>query len=183
MLQRALVNKRALIELNIDDPNFPALTSRQWLTTSKVVAMLKPFKDVTVNFSAWSSTIAEIIPSIKTLTLFLDKASNERFFYGIQTTVNALKDSMKRRLESWLLKKKLVVATFLDPRFKMQFQTADLNSDQLQQIIIDSVEECAGNESRQHTVQEPDVGDPTTSNEGISFNYTVSCNNKYSLRI
>lgn len=103
--------------------NFPGLETLQWKNMNKVVFLLEGFKLLTVQCSAWSSTASDIIPSILTLDLNLASAKDEDgvFYYGILRLVNLLTASVQSRLHPLLEDKDLVAATFLDPRYRLQF--------------------------------------------------------------
>ena len=84
MLVRADVNKPALDDCALADPNLPSLTPRNWLVVGQLIALLGPFKQLTVDSSAWSSTLASVIPAIRSLKLYIIKAADEPYFNGIK---------------------------------------------------------------------------------------------------
>ena len=150
MLVRADVNKPALNECALEDPQLPSLSPRNWVVVGQVIALLGPFKQLTLDFSAWSSTLASVIPAIRSLKLYIIKASEESYFNGIQSTVNAIKESMHRRLDPWLQNRILIVSTLLDPRYKLQFLPTEVGTDTVKHYAVQAAEECAGSQSPQH---------------------------------
>lgn len=138
MLHLNTKQKQALSACALQASDFPNLTPHEWILAGKAIALLKPFKQVTVKFSAWASTTADIIPSILALRLFIEKADSNDFFNGIKTTVGEMKDSISKRLAPLLTDRLLVVSTFLDPRYKNQFQSSEINIDTINNWVYDA---------------------------------------------
>lgn len=65
-----------------------------------------------------SATVSEITPQIKFLKVFIAKVSAEIRFSGLESTLSAIKASMKRCFECYLNDYSPVLATYLDPRYK-----------------------------------------------------------------
>ena len=97
--------------------NLPAtLTGNQWSLLEKTATVLKPFQELTAEVSAASSTAADVIPSARVLTRFLDSESEEH--RGIQTMKATLLDAVHTRFDSVETEPLYAVATILDPRYK-----------------------------------------------------------------
>lgn len=110
--------KRALQSYASDsNSNLPAtLNGNQWSLLEKTATVLKPFQELTAEVSAASATAADVIPSVRVLTRFLENESEEH--RGIQTMKATLLDAVHTRF--YLVEKEplYAVATMLDPRYK-----------------------------------------------------------------
>lgn len=103
MLERNLEQRKALVMYAVDNDNdIPALTSYQWGLVEKLVQLLKPFQEITLEASERKSTISMIIPAILILQLFLSKASDDDNFSGLQTTIAEFQSKVNSRLSSYL---------------------------------------------------------------------------------
>lgn len=89
---------------------------------AKLFHLLEPFDNITKTSIKREVTVAQVIPSILAINLFLNKAIKSKSFSGIITLVEELKKSVEKRLSKFLCDKSLCVATFLDLRFKLIFQ-------------------------------------------------------------
>ena len=89
------------------------------LCLESVLSLLKPFEEITKLISSGNYSISEVIPSIATLKLFLEKPNDLHLGVGIMK--GHLKGSLSRRFGSVLTDKNYTIATFLDPRYKCAF--------------------------------------------------------------
>ncbi|XP_035992599.1 zinc finger BED domain-containing protein 4 [Fundulus heteroclitus] len=110
--------KRALQAYASDsDSNLPAtLTGNQWSLLEKTATVLKPFQEMTAEVSAASATAADVIPSVRVLTRFLESESEEH--RGLQTMKATLLDAVHTRFDYMETEPLYAVATMLDPRYK-----------------------------------------------------------------
>ena len=84
---------------------------------------MEPFDNITKTCSKCDETVAQVIPPILPIKLFLNKANNSKIFCEIITLVEEHKKSVEnKRLDKFLYDKTFCVSTFLDPRFKLTFQ-------------------------------------------------------------
>lgn len=76
MLERLNEQKKAITSYCVDTPNMPVFDANKWNLISKLTSILKIFHNATVRLSERSATAAEIIPQIKFLEMFIEKASS-----------------------------------------------------------------------------------------------------------
>ena len=118
MIDSLLHAKRALQAYASDsNSNLPAtITGNQWSLLEKTATVLKPFQELTAEVSAASATAADVIPSVRVLTRFLDTESEAH--RGIQTMKATLLDAVHRRFYHVEMEPLYAVASLLDPRYK-----------------------------------------------------------------
>ena len=112
------------------------------VSAEKVIQLLKPFEEITVELSKRETTSSIIIPTIQALKLFLLKAKSSNLFAGTNTTVEKLQSSIEKRLTLYLENKTLCLSILLDPRYsyRMKFQKAEL-VDEIKKWTIDNLKE------------------------------------------
>ncbi|XP_029653797.1 zinc finger BED domain-containing protein 4-like [Octopus sinensis] len=120
MLSRVIEQRKAPVTYAIDN-NLSILSDIQWITAEKIVKILKPFEEITIEASKRSATASMIIPSIKTILLFLEKAKESCEFYEIKETIEKLMSSIDKRFTFYFENESLCITTTLDPRFKTRF--------------------------------------------------------------
>lgn len=74
MLDRLCEQKKAVASYCVDTANMPVLDANKWNLIAKLTRLLKVFHNTTVRLSDRSSAASEIIPQIKFLELFVEKA-------------------------------------------------------------------------------------------------------------
>lgn len=84
----------------------------------KLSALLQIFHKTTVSLSERSSTASNIILHIKFLMLYITKASTNAQFSGLGSMLTSLKASANARFSKYLSNSNIILATFLDPRYK-----------------------------------------------------------------
>ena len=114
---------RCHLDTVLDKLKWDNLNARQWKKVENVTEILKPFADyTTLSSGEHYSTIYSIIPIIMELSLHLDRMNTR---HGLSTVANILKKEMERRFTMFqdphdkLFKPLYVVATFLDPRYRI----------------------------------------------------------------
>jgi hypothetical protein len=132
MLQRFLEQRPVIAaytavtaDQNLADTN--QISAYQWTIIEKLVNLLKPFEELTLENSQHNATSSLIIPSILALELFIKKVidtdkNKPGNFSGIITMAEVLQNSLKTKSETYLSNKLLAISTFIDPRFKLQLQ-------------------------------------------------------------
>lgn len=139
MLERLLEVKISLsATLPQLDSSPPNLDSNEWIITEDVVALLRPFENVTVILSGEKyPSLSSVIP----LVLGLRNAMENK------TPVTELGKNLKRSLSA-VIEKRLAVyetnrtasnATFLDPRFKKKGFTLESNANNAQMWVINEL--------------------------------------------
>lgn len=81
--------------------------------------LLRPFEELTKRISSNKSIISEVIPAIMSLNSFLNHPSSVHF--GVGTTKDVMLSRLHKRFENVIKNENLIIATFLDPRFKLLF--------------------------------------------------------------
>ncbi|XP_071054789.1 zinc finger BED domain-containing protein 4-like [Onthophagus taurus] len=119
MLQRILEQKRVL-NIYAADNDIVTLNTNQWSLIQPLLDLLEPFEEITKVMSSNVAFISEVIPTITTLKVYLSK-EDENLFHGVGTMKNCIYDEINRRFDSLLNNKFYIIATILDPRFKMTF--------------------------------------------------------------
>ena len=130
MLSRMLEQKAAVTSYSVDcdTANIPVIDGGSWRLMDNIVSILKVFHEITVRLSERNATVAEIIPQIKFLDVFLAKASTNHRYSAIASTISAMKHSIKKRFERYIDDYITVLATYLDPRFKHTLYRPDYES-------------------------------------------------------
>ncbi|CAF2036407.1 unnamed protein product [Rotaria magnacalcarata] len=122
MLNRMFEQKVSLATYEAEFSDIAIPTQYQWGIVEKLVHVLAPFEKLTKTCGRREETAARIIPSVLALKVVLNKASASDKYAGVTTMIEALKKSVTKRLDKFLLDKVLCVTTFLDPRFKLVYQ-------------------------------------------------------------
>lgn len=159
MLERLLEVKisvsATLPQLDSSPPN---LDSNEWIIVKDVVALLRPFENVTVILSGEKyPSLSSVIP----LVLGLRNAIESK------TPVTELAKNLKRSLSA-VIEKRLAVyetnrtaskATFLDPRFKKKGFTLESNANNAQMSVINEL----SNMSTDQVLPSSSPNSPSTS--------------------
>ncbi|KAJ8718316.1 hypothetical protein PYW08_002553 [Mythimna loreyi] len=121
MLERLLEIKSSIC-LYSSNYNIPQFTSREWWCLSKLLAILKPFEEITRKFSEKQSCLSSVIPLIHALKHALQTEMEK------SDTNLCFKDMIKKLLEDINVKfgdlsnnTLYSLATYLDPRYKSKF--------------------------------------------------------------
>lgn len=134
MLERMLEQKQVIAAYSAEH-NESNISQYQWGIIEKLIHILKPFEELTREHSKKNAKASMIIPSILAIKLFLEKLldTNKKFkhvenqatanFSGLLTTAIALLESCNTRFNNYLENKMLCITTFLDPRFKNNYQS------------------------------------------------------------
>ena len=152
--------------------NLKLLTDFQWQIVEKLFHLLEPFDNITKTCSKREETVAQVIPSILAINLFLNKAINSKSFSGIITLVEELKKSVEKRLSKFLCDKSLCVATFLDPRFKLTFQHE--SDESVKNMVVEAWKEMHENLAPDSSADD-DSGSGESEAEGPIFTSLMDC--------
>lgn len=116
MMQRMHEQRRALTLYGSEFGGFNIPEPEQWDIVSKLVLTLSPFEEVTKELSRNDTSASCILPILAVLKLQLQQqGENTR---GIQTLRSTMLQSLTRRFASAEKTKEVVLACFLDPRYK-----------------------------------------------------------------
>jgi len=127
MCERAYKLKRPLQLYLAEHDGLPKFAANDWLLLERLLLILKPFFELTKQLSTENASVSRIIPDVQMLDAFLGKAGNDR---GVQTTQQELQNALQSRfLQNYdciFQQKPIVIATALDPRFKLVFIPATM---------------------------------------------------------
>ena len=126
-MNRILEQKAALISHCSDCSKPACLESSQWKVLERLQKILKNFDDCANFISTQDATAALIIPNIKVIKHFFESAESNGLFSDLGSTLSAWKSSVELRLSSYISDKNLILATFLNPRFKDKFLEQEYN--------------------------------------------------------
>ena len=79
------------------------------------------FNDITILLSEREANSSFIIPTVRVIQTLLVQAEKSPLFLGLGTTLNKCQESANERFQKYLNDKNLILATFLDPRYKDKF--------------------------------------------------------------
>ena len=120
MLERLFNLKNAILIFTSKVPSsLPSSNANDWTVMESLLNLLRPFEELTKRISSNKSIISEVIPAIMSLNSFLNHPSSIHF--GVGTTKDVMISRIHKRFENVMKNKNLILATFLDPRFKLSF--------------------------------------------------------------
>jgi hypothetical protein len=111
--------QKSAVSLFATEFSIPTLDSNQWSLMEGTIALLQPFQEFTKLISSSESPISEVIPAIRTISRYLGKAS--QLHAGVGTMKEVLLANMSKRFDYVDKNNNFTYATFLDPRFKIEF--------------------------------------------------------------
>ncbi|KAJ8913579.1 hypothetical protein NQ315_013984 [Exocentrus adspersus] len=120
MLTRLLELKKTINLYIVEHPGLTDLTYHEWQLSENLINLLKPFEEITKLISSQNSCISEVIPFVSTLKAYLTN-TKENNFSGVGTMKDQSTSSLNSRFRDMHLNNNLVLATYLDPRFKDRF--------------------------------------------------------------
>ena len=118
VVQRLIEQKKAVIAYWAEHDLPAALTKHQWELMDRLVALLEPFEEITRQISSDDATLADVIPVVTTLQMTLEQHDNDS---GVQTMKSVLLSNIKDRFAGMYDQPLFVVATVVDPRYKLKF--------------------------------------------------------------
>lgn len=136
MLERLLEQKAAVAVYASNHANVTALNANQWKLAENVVKILKPFEKATKECSKDKECVSMIIPRVKMLLMKLDNLSEE--VSGVGTTIDTLKESLTTRFAEAEDNKHAVLATVLDPRYRVAFFRDARTKDKVEEWITEA---------------------------------------------
>jgi len=152
MVERILEQKKAIVSY-ASDHDLPALlTKNQWGLLEKLVALLQPFESVTKQISSADASLADVIPVVTALQVTLERHDNDA---GVQTMKSVLLQDIKKRFSGMLDEPLYVVATAVDPRYRMRLFSAEQQQQVLSMLIAEVQQQCANQRCRQSRRQTP----------------------------
>ena len=111
--------KRA-VALYSAEKTITCLTSNEWDIMKRLLRVLQMFEECTKAMSKPNSCISEVVPTVCVLQRFLEKDDGEASS-GVKTLREQLLKALSTRFESTPMDKNFLLATAVDPRFKLKF--------------------------------------------------------------
>jgi len=115
MLQRVAEQRKALNLYSVERGSITTLTNPEWELAERVVLLLKPFYEATLEICSDDACISIVIPLIAMLTGKLQSTTED---HGLLQMKAALRDALGRRFAYVKESSPMTAATMLDPRFK-----------------------------------------------------------------
>jgi len=110
--------KDAICELVIENPSLPTISKAEWKILESLLNVLRPIKDATIKAQHRSCSIASIIPSFKIIEHELVKAPRTIDFPLVRKEIV---EAIKWRIGDFMFEPNMILATILDPFYKMAF--------------------------------------------------------------
>lgn len=146
LIERLCEQKMAvnLLAAETETDSVRSLTQNQWQLAESLLRVLKPFEEITREFSSVHSIISDVIPTLSALKKYISQCG----VYGLGTLKDTLLSNLNTRFFttenkflSVLDNPHFYLATFLDPRYKSAFfeeQTkANVENDILKILVGD----------------------------------------------
>lgn len=133
LLQRLLEVKNAIV-LYATEHNIPIPTANEWRLMEKVVRLLQPFEEYTKLLSSNNAPISAVTPAVSVLKHFLAKDDGDKST-GVHTMKQEFHDAITSRFERMLKDENYIIATTVDPRFKVAFTAASRGRELLLQEL------------------------------------------------
>ena len=138
MLERLVEQKKAITASNAECQPPTELRSHQWVLAEKVVKLLKVFEEATREISGEYSSASVIIPIINSLKRTISQDDDD---HGIMSMKRGMLKSISDRCNNIELQPLCVLATVLDPRFKLKGFSNASNAANARMILIKECEE------------------------------------------
>ena len=136
MLSRALDMRRELVLYLSESNHDTTFSKNEWDLMEKVVTLLKAFHEVTKTMSERYANSSQIIPQTKVLKYYVNDTLEKLTLTGIGTTLTSFKKSFSTRLDPYLDNENCILATYLDPKFKLTaFKDEDPHSNRGKEAI------------------------------------------------
>ncbi len=167
MLERIFEQKGPIGLYCIETDGIPVLDSNKWNLVGKMVELLSQFEKITKRLSNKESIVSEIIPNIRFIKMYITKVAAKGLFVGLGSTIIALKNSIETRCSNYTEDKNMILATFLDPRFKKKmFESSNSRTstdiEMLLSMMVDTLESMVTKQKLWET------GDDNEENSGDS---------------
>ncbi|KAF2890638.1 hypothetical protein ILUMI_15535 [Ignelater luminosus] len=102
----------------------------------QLLRLLKPFKEITRITSSNYSCLSKIIPRVVTLNRYCDKTVSSDLAPKLKSMAISMQQGMQQRFSRIDDSKNYLMATFLEPRFKMNFFTNQLQKERASQYVL-----------------------------------------------
>ena len=111
------------------------LTNSDWDVLDKLLQLLQIFKQLTLDMSERYTNASIIIPNVICTQTAVENPETKRVLKGLGGTINKLADEMDTRYGVYVHNPDLMIATYLDPRYKHTlFRKHPYNSDGVEKV-------------------------------------------------
>ena len=115
MIKSFIVTEDALILTLKETTCTTEFTSQDWKLMRKVINVLQPFKEATIDLSNRDASISMCIPTVTTIISALDVSHED---HGVMAMKRSLQANMEERFCNMEYNRHYTVATLLDSKFK-----------------------------------------------------------------
>jgi len=133
MLERLGEQRKAVTLYCVEEGTIDTLSASDWELAERIVKVLKPFYEATVEISSDQTCLSVMVPMV-TMLLGKVQARPEPTDRGLQQLKAALRDAIQRRFAFARTTPAIVVATLLDPRFKDEYFNSQEKSSAMAEI-------------------------------------------------
>jgi hypothetical protein len=120
MMESLQDQKRVLRMYALENEEFQTLMPNQWILLEKVITLLQPFEEITKEICRDDAALSLVIPAVHVLRAFLSRESAEQDA-GVGTLKASLLESVIERFSTLHDSQPHVLATLVDPRFKLAY--------------------------------------------------------------
>ncbi|KAL3277553.1 hypothetical protein HHI36_012897, partial [Cryptolaemus montrouzieri] len=121
----------------LTDCDIANLTAAQWELLQHLLKLFQPFEDIKKLITSGYACISEIIPYVATSMPHCDKMStSKKVAYKLSQTIFVIQQRLPKRFEDITTSKNHLVATVLNPRFKMNFSTNQVQKEKAKQYVL-----------------------------------------------
>jgi len=117
-LKRIIEQKKAVVLFCIGKKH-ACPTDNQWELAESLVLVLEQFELATKEMSFNEASVSQVIPFIASMEKYLNYTAEN--VTGIKTILSEVSNNFKERFYNYKTEPKLMIATMLDPRFKLKY--------------------------------------------------------------
>lgn len=158
MLQRLVEQRKAIIMFSIDHGGYDSLTAAEWKLADRLVSLLQPFYEATLEISSDDAATSLVIPII---TMLLGKMQITETDRGLLAMKAALRDALIRRFSYARSTPHIIASTLLDPRFKDIYLNAAEKAAGIAEIELFSASSVATDAAMQDSRSGGQINQPT----------------------
>ncbi|XP_065671991.1 zinc finger BED domain-containing protein 4-like [Hydra vulgaris] len=134
MLEHIYEQRQPLTVYALVNGKLPSLDANKWIIRQFCV-MVKDFHKKAVRLSEKNSIVSDILSQIQFLKHFINKASIDNKFIGLECTLTDLTNSMENRFKQYNDNYNIILSIILDLRFKLKMFKNETPSQPLKQVL------------------------------------------------
>uniref|UniRef100_A0A914H9A0 HAT C-terminal dimerisation domain-containing protein n=1 Tax=Globodera rostochiensis TaxID=31243 RepID=A0A914H9A0_GLORO len=139
MLNSFIENKEALVLMPATDNKFPRFSSVEWRMMSNLCKILQPIYKATLLVQNRKAGISGVLPLFNVL---VKKMKTDNAGDDFPEVKNRIVESLVERMHGWEENKNLVMATMLDPHYKLSF-FEEMNQCLFKDLLLREIEKMA----------------------------------------